>query len=574
MSNYNKAAYEPYKHMSKLMIKAPNREFVPPDPTQVAPGERKLNAYEALVNLVLDHKMELKKIPLLGSAATAQKYLDDHHMASKYRLDTTNDLNGDNVPDVVVWNRRTQQPYTINGYRLKKSDWGARNMYYNENDTPEKRDGKSYSEWLNNNEFWDTTINKSNPYRRSIEPKGKAINYIKAGWRIPKRPQKSIKPYTIFCRIVKPILEAKESSGKPYKAFLVETVAKQLAAKHGLKFDYGSDCYTVFNRIVSPILLYRVLYMQLVLRLYFFTLGKSYPEFKYHLKNYPERLETWFTETYLKNTNGIPDLDANNEFISNGRLNFNKLFGQLVDGDLDIDGSDINDAIIFLMGPDNTRKGSQINFGNNVIENNPFPILITNAPAAAEFLFGLKSKDKNTSKKAKKLLRILKDNANAGFKYLTGSQGLSLFYNTTGKAADNFRILVANGLDPSNNTVETAITDAQENGVKQLPKIQSPVKGANEEEKKQFIADVLTDGNWYDEDHLLWYINASGEANRDAFDKDKFSAMITRLINNGGIAAFDMNEYNNALRENGTKLDFHNEEDDNDWLPNEEDTNE
>ena len=89
------------------------------------------SAYDSLVNLILNHKMELKKMPSLMTEEGAAKYAHRTRDASGkalYRL-KTDDLNGDGERDIVLYNR-AGKPVIINGYKAKSSDFGAINAFH------------------------------------------------------------------------------------------------------------------------------------------------------------------------------------------------------------------------------------------------------------------------------------------------------------------------------------------------------------------------------------------------------------------------------------------------------------
>jgi hypothetical protein len=531
-ANYNEEAYANYPHLSKMMKSAPNREYTAPDPTKQAPGSRRLNAYETLVNLVLDHKMELQKIPMLGSMYSAQQYLDDHNMSKRYSVKYA-DVNGDNIKDVVVWNKKTQQPYTVNGYKLKRSDWATRDAYYKDHATADRRDEESYQDWKTSDNLWNTTISKTNPFNRMVEANSDMKAYINDGWKISKRPQKSITPYTVFCHIAKPVLES-IVDGVAFKTLIAKRTIEKLCAANGIGVEIGDNSIKLFNRIVSPILLYRTLYNAMVDRLYYFKLYddnkvRSLVEFKRYISRNPNRFNTWFTKQYLKHSNGVPILDTNNDFISNGRITVEKLWGNLVDGEINVDGSDVNDTIVFLFGVNNSQ-------------NKEFLSIIGHESDAYQFLYNLTHGDKAEKANAKKMLRIVKADAKKSYQELTVNRK-NEYYSTNSKAAQEYINIRDAGLDTSAGTLNMAQHDADANGIKEdvppSPPKQPPQKNSYSQQDRAaamaIINIILSSNDW----------NKAVEQYKSEFDTDKLLEIVTK-VNEQGPDALDMDEFEDS----------------------------
>ena len=72
-------------------------------------GEKTKNLYDSMINMIVNHKMELQKIPQCSSLATAQQW------AAKRGLRAgTQDFDGDGIQEIVVYNK-AGQPMIING---------------------------------------------------------------------------------------------------------------------------------------------------------------------------------------------------------------------------------------------------------------------------------------------------------------------------------------------------------------------------------------------------------------------------------------------------------------------------
>jgi hypothetical protein len=464
------------------------------------------------------------------------------------------DLNNDNVKDVVVWNTRTQQPYAINGYRLKSNDWAARDMYNDTHRTADKRTEESYSDWLSGDRFWNTrVIDPKNPFRRDITVNEKAKLYKADNWKLPKHPQKDLSVYSVFCNVIKGYLTQ-------YKDTYVANMLAELAAFKGMTPNIGNNCVEFFNKIVSPILIYRVLYMRIVLREYFWQLFdkkkvQTYSQFKLYMKQYPEELQEYFITNYLLiNSDGTVAQPF--QLKPDNKITAKSLNDNLSHGKLDFDGSDVDDLIIFLLGVANCNDDT-------------FVSIICDDSKASEFLYNLRTmKDPADPKhrnpgyvEAKKLLRVFKQNATKSVKELTNTR-VTEFYQHRDRKLERDEIQEHHG-NVNAGTMQAAQDELLNEGEKSPIKLpNSPPRPNTRTDNAEvtaariFINSVLNDPNWDDKEHLEVYINADGTGQGAPFDLDKFKAMINRLKNSGGIAAFDMNEYVDAMREDGTVLNF------------------
>ena len=100
------------------------------DIREVPPSNYNDSVYDSLVNLILNHKMELKKMPSLMTAKGALEYAQktvDSNGKKLYRF-RQDDLNGDGEPDIILYNK-AGKPVIINGYKAKPSDFGLINQY-------------------------------------------------------------------------------------------------------------------------------------------------------------------------------------------------------------------------------------------------------------------------------------------------------------------------------------------------------------------------------------------------------------------------------------------------------------
>ena len=106
--------------------------------------------YDSLINIILNHKKEIKKIPAAMTLEGAKRYAKS--LGNGYRADSF-DLNpGDGLHEneIVVYNK-AGMPVIINGYKIANSDFAYRNAYltqYPKGMDQETKTKKSYQDWL------------------------------------------------------------------------------------------------------------------------------------------------------------------------------------------------------------------------------------------------------------------------------------------------------------------------------------------------------------------------------------------------------------------------------------------
>ena len=178
--------------------------------------------------------------------------------------------------------------------------------------------------------------------------------------------------------------------------------------------------------------MYRILYMKMVEREYFFhTLQQpeyanmNYAQFKKYVKNYENKFYTWF------------------------KLNYTPLIiqGQLVKDSIQWDGSDPDDAIVFMIGINNWEHEC----GEN----------LRNRASAAAFLESLADKKHPNYKQSTKLLTRWKKIASNSQRKFFKDQIQYLFENEG--ALDRFNAAVAHGINTLANTTEQAAQESAEN---------------------------------------------------------------------------------------------------------------
>ena len=394
--------------------------YIDPTKKDTEPGrisEAKEDAYDSMLNLILTHKKEIVKVPECSSLATATEWASKRpgYQAGLAQLD------GEGPQEVVVWDRNGN-PYIINGYKLKTSDFGVRQEYYTANPTRESRTGYPMRAWAQE-KLYNVKPDPENPWRVKSVGFTDLGNKLKAQkWKLPTKPKLQQSVYAIFSKLI---------SGMVKDFFDNQTIT----LKRGQETrDLGPSCVELIRKIVSPITIYRYLYMKLVLRNYFFQMvaegkiKKDYGEFQTFLKQYKNKFFDWFCQNVL---------DKNLTDFNPARIAQHLVNRNMVDGSLDIDGSDVNDGLRFLIGEDNLKDENPIFPYNG--QNYKFVDIIVVEDVAKAFLQALKSKtDKRLARAVKAFMERFKTRAQRGAKkffsdrlkqkFFTDSEAEDLWY--------------------------------------------------------------------------------------------------------------------------------------------------
>ena len=378
-----------------------------PDSHGITEGRR--DAFNSMINLLLNHQQEIVKVPACSTYESAQEWCNARPK-SGYRAGTAH-LNDDRIPEVVVYDRKGA-PFIVNGYKMKGSDYGLRSEYYTANPTKKHRAINPMREWLNDS-CWSSTEDPENPYRK-VNIKRTAIgDKLKSkGWKIPAKPKAQQSVYSIFCKLVAPYVKryfASEDFLKLFRGMSDEQNFNVLAVKPTLEFNIGPANGEFMRRIITPITIYRYLYMKLVLRNYFFQLvdqqiiNPDYRQFEQFMKEHKNSFFDWFCRNFLDKAKGLKD-------FSDARVSDAIIAYNMSKGTLNTDGSDINDGLVFLVGVDNWADPAP--FMLNGQDGLHFIDLVMNQEAAASFLTALQNKDKV----AKQFMAVIKERAQASAK--------------------------------------------------------------------------------------------------------------------------------------------------------------
>ena len=382
-----------------------------PDTHGITEGRR--DAFNSMINLLLNHQQEIVKVPACSTLESAKEWCDARPK-SGYRAHLAH-LNDDRIPEVVVYDRKGA-PFIVNGYKMKGSDYGLRSEYYTANPTKKHRAINSMREWLSDS-CWSSKQDPENPYRK-VNIKRTAIgDKLKSkGWKIPTKPKAQQSVYSIFCKLVAPYVKTYFGSEQFLKLFRTMSDEKvgALAVKPTLQINPGPANGEFIRRIITPITIYRYLYMKLVLRNYFFQLvdqkiiNADYRQFEQFLKEHKNSFFDWFCNNFLDKSSGL------NAF-SDARISDAIIAYNMSKGDLNTDGSDLNDGLVFLVGVDNWANSVPVMFTD---EQNPihFVDLVVNNEAADYFLTALQNNDKRAKQAMVTIKMCAQESAKQFFK--------------------------------------------------------------------------------------------------------------------------------------------------------------
>ena len=146
-------------------------------------NDKSKDMYNAMLTLILDHKKELQKIPATSSLPSATIWARKRGLRAG-----TEDFNGDGIPEVVVINK-AGNPWIINGYKLKSSDFAQRNEFFSKFPTAESRVGESMKSWLQDR-VYDVRDDPNDPWRKRIRLTDEGRIMKESGYKLPTRPKK------------------------------------------------------------------------------------------------------------------------------------------------------------------------------------------------------------------------------------------------------------------------------------------------------------------------------------------------------------------------------------------------
>ena len=261
----------------------------PRETTGITPKREEL--LDDMLDLILKHKKELKKVPAASHITTATEWAKKRGLSA-----TTKDLDGDGTQETIVWDKSGRFPYVVNGYKLAQSDYPLRNAYWGSHPNAEDRAFEPMDDWVRN-KVYRTTKNASNEWVTDSVELTEAGNKLKNwGYGMPTKPKKTMTPYAIFSKLI---------AGDVAAALQHNLVEKRLGVTNVTNEDYAK----ILRKIVSPIHIYRALYIRMVeQKFYFKKIDENggqpipYAQFKKYLKEDRGRnaFNKWFYEECLE----------------------------------------------------------------------------------------------------------------------------------------------------------------------------------------------------------------------------------------------------------------------------------
>ena len=366
---------------------------------------KKTDLVEDMLDIILKHKKEIRKIPQCSHINGAQDW------ARKRRLEAREaDLDHDGTPEVVVFEKDGQTPYVVNGYALKPSDYAVRHEYWKTHQKDWQRVGEPMGDWIKGaytyEEDPDNRWNKKNIKTTKL---GDDLSKWD-GFRMPTKPKKQASPYSIFSKLIAPMVK---------KLFVSDWIRKTMHIEHT---EGKNEFYypLIWNKFVSPISIYRFLYLRLVEQKFYYKqlldlqvanpgktveeLGYTYERFKRDLKKNNAVFVKWFYDTYLVGTR--------KESFNKNAVNMSLIEQNMIKGEANFDGADANDGLIHLLGGGHTflNKSDPV-----YIDEDETPIffqdLICNENCAKEFYDILIDKEHPQYRRAKAAVAFFKQTA-------------------------------------------------------------------------------------------------------------------------------------------------------------------
>ena len=441
----------------------------------------KSEAFNDMLNLILNHKKEITKIAQCSTIDGATAWANKR----KGYFAKEKDIGGDDKPEVVVFDKH-KRPIVVNGYKLKASDYPMRRMYWKENNTPEKRAGNPMKLWAQTRAY-DAPVDPENPWARKYVNETEFGSKLRAwGYKMPTKPKKKMSPYAIFSKLIAPaVREVFE-----HDSFL-EEIGTSTAAL-GVEGTPGKNTARFLSRLISPINMYRALYIIMVEQKYFFemyrdkkiTATKTYAGFLKFMKDYKVSFEGWFHRNILDGTK----TDFNDKWI-NGAV----LISNLICENIQWDGSDLRDLLVFLVGYDNIQKMHQKSHTCFTKDDKGYTIectigdILGNDKKAAGFMQILNDKDEGKHKANKKVMTLFMNNAKETMKTYFKEMLPKLFENN--EAYNDYVKYSAQG--SPNARQEKDIERQQELGISTSPmkKSDTKIRPPEQEERQMEVVE-------------------------------------------------------------------------------------
>ena len=360
------------------------------------------SALNDMLNLILNHKKEITKVPSATTERGAKAWVAKRP-GQGYRV-AYKDIGGDPEKEVVVFDK-AGRPFMINGYKLKPSDYGLRKAYFEANPTSVDRAGNPMKQWAQDF-VWTSKKDPKNVWNRTVSKNNEAYEKMKAwGYRMPTKPKTQISPYAIFSKkiasMVKDVLNG-------------DDLLDRIDSTWNNQSKYGDNNKKILAKIISPISIYRYLFMRLVEQVYYVALTGSpqtqklvysYDSFKKFISKNKATFRNWFMENVM-------DAKQKYEKFQSGFINEEAIKDALVREEINWDGSDLQDGIVFLLGVANINaEFTLVDSKDGEEQRITFKQLLTDNDLAGEILTAVSSKHYSYYKSAKQTIERIKKNA-------------------------------------------------------------------------------------------------------------------------------------------------------------------
>ena len=175
--------------------------FEPMEDVRRARGFGQTDLYDSLINVILNHKKEIQKIPKAMTLEGAKKYatqLGEGYRAKEMDLNPGDGLNEN---EVVIYNP-AGRPVVINGYKLRNSDYPYYKEYYETYPggmDEDKQVMKSFNQFMD--EAYEYEPGKNAWDERKIGNPDYFANYEKMGYAKKRPRKKQLAPNQIFAKL-------------------------------------------------------------------------------------------------------------------------------------------------------------------------------------------------------------------------------------------------------------------------------------------------------------------------------------------------------------------------------------
>ena len=456
-------------------------------------SEARESALNDMLDIILHHKKEIVKVPQCSTLKGARAWVAKRPN-SGFRADIA-DIGGDSEQEVVVYDK-AGRPFIVNGYKLKASDYGLRKAYWTANPTPEQRAGNPMRAWAQDY-VWSSKKDEHNVWNSSITKNSENYDKMKSwGYRMPTKPKTKISPYAIFSKcvadFVKDVLSdfttesIKDHNGNDIAAPNLYTRFRHVFGKNSKS---GDNNYKFLKKLISPISIYRYLYMATVEQKYFFALKdspqtkkivRSYADYKKFVRDNKETFRNWFLQNVM-------DGRVNYAKFKTAWINKQVVLDKLAKGDLDINGTDLEDGIVFLIGVQNFKK--VISLGNGQYQFNVQDLLCNNE-IAGDFLSALENKKDPFHRECKQKFETLKRISQVSMENYFKNDEVKKHFFDNAVAENNYKASINEGVVNANDADSLARQQAAaDSPIKKKPDVEPKKEEEIDEQAEKYAQD-------------------------------------------------------------------------------------